>query len=415
MAPRSEVARRLEAEVSAAMASSRVVAIVGARQVGKTSLVRRFASPDRPILSLDDLGPLAQAQHDPAGFVASLGSQAIVDEIQRVPQLVLAIKSVVDRDARKGQFLLTGSANVLALPLLADSLAGRMAIFELFPFAEAEICCATANVVTQLFESRQPWRADPVDASDLVGRIVRGGYPEAVASIDDASRDRWFASYLFAMIQRDVRDIANVTDVAAIGRLLALFAARSARIVNYSALASDAGIPKTTLIRYASLLEQTFLLHRMPAWSFDLGRRLTKLPKVFLNDVGVAAHLMNVDRTALSRDRNLLGGLLETFVANELRKHASWLSRRVAIYHYRESDGVEVDFILENSANERVAVEVKATSSPTPSDAKNLLKLMDDPKLGLKRGIVVHTGSSIVPMRANVHGVPISVFWTNAP
>ncbi len=397
------------------MRSARVVALVGARQVGKTSLVRRFASADRPFVSLDEFGPLAQARDDPADFVAALGSRAIVDEIQRAPQLVLAIKSAVDREASKGQFLLTGSANVLALPQLADSLAGRMTILELFAFAEAEIDRVNANVVAQLFEPERSWRASPVDASDLAGRIVRGGYPEAVASSDDASRDRWFASYLFAMMQRDVRDIANVTDVAAIGRLLAVFAARSARIVNYTALSSEAGIPKTTLMRYAALLEQTFLLHRMPAWSFDLGRRLTKLPKIFLNDVGIAAHLMHVDRAALSRDRNLMGGLLETFVANELRKHASWLSRRVAIYHYRESDGVEVDFILENTANERVAVEVKATSSPTPSDAKHLLKLMDDPKLGLKRGIVVHTGSSIVPMRANVHGVPVSVFWTNAP
>lgn len=410
----SDLARRLQARVANGLDSSRVVAVVGARQVGKTSLVRRFETRDRAFVSLDDFGPLTQAQADPAGFVGALGRKSIVDEIQRAPNLLLAIKSVVDRDAAKGHFLLTGSANIMALPKLADSLAGRMTVFELFPFAEAEIERARCNVVDQLYAPERPWRAVACDQAEIVRRIVRGGYPEAVFSRDDAARDRWFASYLLAMIQRDIREIAQVSDIAAMGRLLAVLAARTGRIVNYTSLSSEAGIPKSTLLRYVTLLEQTFLVHRMPAWSFDLGRRLTKLPKLFLGDVGVAAHLMHADTARLLADRNLLGGLLETFVANELRKHASWSDRRTAHYHYREHDGVEVDFVLETAAGERVAVEVKATASPTHSDARGLLRLMDDSKLGLVRGIVVHTGSMIVPIRRNVHGVPISVFWTDS-
>ncbi|MBC5800779.1 MAG: ATP-binding protein [Candidatus Eremiobacteraeota bacterium] len=391
-----------------------MVAVVGARQVGKTSLARHFKTGDRVFVSLDDFGSLTQAQADPIGFVDALGRASIVDEIQRAPDLLLAIKSVVDRDAAKGRFLLTGSADIMALPNLADSLAGRMTVFELFPFAEAEIERALCNIVEQLFAPERPWLAVACDQAEVVRRIVRGGYPEAVFSRNSAARDRWFASYLLAMIQRDIRDIAQVGDIAAMGRLLAVLATRTGRIVNYTSLSSEAGIPKSTLLRYVTLLEQTFLVHRMPAWSFDLGRRLTKLPKLFLGDVGVAAHLMHADTARLLADRNLLGGLLETFVANELRKHASWSDRRTALYHYREHDGVEVDFILETAAGERVAVEVKATASPTHADVRGLLRLMDDAKLGLVRGIILHTGSTIVPIRRNVHGVPISVFWTDS-
>lgn len=406
--------RFLLTKIVEALETSRVVALVGARQTGKTSLARRFETLERPFVTLDDFGPLSQATADPQGFVRALAPVAIVDEIQRAPKLLLAIKAAVDRSRAKGQFLITGSADLMALPALSDSLAGRMTMLELFPLAQAEIENRPCNVADSLFEPTHRWRADPTTPQDAIRRVVRGGYPEAVYARDAKARDRWLASYLGAMIQRDVRDIADITDASAIARLLALIAARSARTVNFTSLGSDAGIAKTTLLRYISVLEQLFLIHRMPAWSLDLGRRLTKAPKLFVTDSGVAAHLMHADAARLIADRNAFGGLLETFVASELRKHASWSERQISIYHYREQSGVEVDFLLESSSGESAAVEVKGTASPTSGDASRLLKLMDDPKLGLVRGIVLHTGSDIVPIRENVHGVPLSVFWTAA-
>ncbi len=301
----------------------------------------------------------------------------------------------------------------MTLPKLSESLAGRVNVYELFPFAEAEIERVECNVADQLFEPDRPWRAEPLEASDLIRRIVRGGYPEAVAQAT-SSRARWFASYLLAMLQRDIREIANVSDFASMSRLLAVLCARTGRIVNYTSLSSESSIPKTTLLRYVSLFERAYLLYRMPAWSFDLGRRLARILKLFIGDTGIAANQMNVDAARVAADRNLLGGLLETFVANELRKHASWSERRISIYHYREHGGLEVDFILEAAGGQRVAVEVKATASPTASDTRGLLRLMDDPKLALVRGVLVHTGSTVVPIRSNVHGVPVSVFWSEA-
>jgi predicted AAA+ superfamily ATPase len=246
----------------------------------------------------------------------------------------------------------------------------------------------------------------------LNARLVRGGYPEAVFSATERAREAWFSSYLLAMVQRDIRDISNVSDVAAMGRLLRVLAARTARIVNFTSLASESGIPKTTLIRYVDLLEQAYLIHRIPAWSRDLGRRLTKLPKLFIGDVGIAAHEMHAGLERLSLDRNLLGGLLETFVLNELRKHLAWSAQRVSIAHYREQGGSEIDFVLESASGARALVEVKASSSPTADDARAMLRLMDDPAFNAVRGILVHTGSSIIPIRRNVHAVPMSVFWT---
>jgi len=404
--------RRLEKRITEALRTARVVAVLGARQTGKSWLVQRFTAQDRPYLTLDDLGQLSQAEGDPVGFIASLPQKVVIDEIQRVPKLLLPIKVAVDQKPEKGRFLLTGSANLLTLPTLADSLAGRMIVLELFPLAQAEIEQTESNVVEQLFTGTFSWNPPPIEQADLAARIVRGGYPDAVLASDDASRSRWFESYLLTLLQRDIREIAHVSDIVAMGRVLQTLAPRSGSLLNYTSLASAAEIPKSTIIRYIGALEQAYLVHRLPAWSFDLSRRLTKLPKLHLTDSGVAAHLMRVDAKRIIQDRNLFGGLLETFVANELRKHASWSDRRAQLYHYRSHAGIEVDFILESPTGERIAIEVKAGATLSPSDFRSVAHLMDDPKMKLTRGVVLYTGSTIVPSRENVHGIPISVFWS---
>jgi predicted AAA+ superfamily ATPase len=404
--------RRLERQIAEALDAARVVALLGARQSGKSWLANRFTTSERPYLTLDDLGQLAQAEDDPVGFIASLPPKVIIDEIQRVPKLLLPVKVAVDQKPEKGRFLLTGSANLLTLPKLADSLAGRMIVLELFPLAQAEIEQTKSNVVEQLFTGTFPWTPSPVNQANLAARIIRGGYPDAVLAPDDATRSRWFDGYLLTLIQRDIREIAHIADVAAMSRVLQTLAPRCGSLLNYTSLASAAEIPKSTIIRYISALEQAFLVHRIPSWSFDLSRRLTKLPKLHLADSGIAAHLMHVDAERILKDRNLFGGLLETFVANELRKHTSWSDRRIQLYHYRSHAGIEVDFILESPAGERIAIEVKTSATLSSSDFRSIAHLMDDPKMKLARGVVLYTGSTIVPARENLHGIPISIFWS---
>jgi uncharacterized protein len=404
--------RRLEKHVVEALEAARVVAVLGARQTGKSWLANRFTAQDRPYLTLDDLGQLAQAENDPIGFIASLPPKAIIDEIQRVPKLLLPIKVAVDQNPEKGRFLLTGSANLLTLPKLADSLAGRMIVLELFPLSQAEIEQTQSNVIEQLFTGTFPWTPTPIEQADLAARIIRGGYPDAVLTTNTTARSRWFDGYLLTLMQRDIREIAHIADITAMGRLLQTLAPRSGSLLNYTSLASTAEMPKSTVIRHISALEQAYLIHRIPAWSFDLSRRLTKLPKLHLMDSGIAAHLMRVDAERILKDRNLFGSLLETFIASELRKHASWSDRNAQLYHYRSHDGLEVDFILESPTGARIAIEIKASATLSTADFRSVCRLMDDARIKLTRAVVLYTGSTIVPARENVHGIPLSIFWS---
>ncbi|TAM59138.1 ATP-binding protein [bacterium] len=409
----THVPRRLEALVHEGLRASRVVAVCGARQVGKSSLARHFANESRPYVTLDDLGVLDRATRDPQGLIAGLPTHAILDEVQRAPKLLLAIKSIVDQHETRGRFLLTGSSNLLTLPSISESLAGRMFVYELYPLAEAEIARTDGNMIDALFDSRTRWPNRPFDRRDFVARLVRGGYPEAVRAENDRVRAMWFESYLLTMLQRDIRELARIEDTVAMGRLLGTIAMRSGRILNATNLASEAEITKTTLLRYLALLEQTYLVYRVSAWAGDPARRLSKAPKILANDTGLAAHQLGAGATRLLEDPNLLGGLTETFVGNELRKHASWSDLRPTLLHYRSHEGAEVDFILETRSGERVAVEVKAAGTVGGSDFRGLLKLADDPKMRVRRGVLFYAGSTVIPARENVHAVPISLFWTS--
>ncbi len=403
--------RRAGPLVAEALQGARVVAVCGARQVGKSTLVRTFESSERLYATLDDLSVLTQAQFDPVGFARSFAENAIVDEVQRVPELLRAIKTIVDRDPRKGRFLLTGSADILALPRLSESLAGRMVTIDLHPLSQSEIDAVDGNVVDALFARDVRWPRAFATRAGLEERVVRGGYPEAVR-MDERARQRWFASYFFAMIQRDIRELARITDTVAMGRLLRLVAAWSSHILNFTRLASESEIPKSTLLRYLSLLEQTFLVHQVPAWAGDPGRRLGKAPKLFLNDTGLAAHVLGIDAQTLRERPELFGPLLETFVVNELRAHASWSHARPSLYHYRSHDGLEVDAVLEDRAHQRVAVEVKAASSIAKGDVSALQILVEDRRLHIRRGVIFYRGDRALQLGERIVALPVSLFWT---
>ena len=392
------------------MADTPVVLLNGARQTGKTTLAQELASGSQ-YFTLDDAATLAVAASDPAGFIKNLPGPVVIDEIQKAPDLFPAIKLSVDKDRRPGHFLLTGSANVMTLPRLSESLAGRMEIIPLFPFSAGELAGNREGFVKRLFDGTIA-KAKPILASDdLAVRLVRGGYPEAIQRTDDDRRGAWFASYISTILQRDVRDLARVDGLNALPNLLKLLAARTSGLLNLADVGRDAGLPHTTLTRYMALLETVFLVHRLPAWSPNLGKRLVKAAKLHLVDTGLACHLIGADAQRLHDDRSLLGRMLETFVVGELRKQLSWIDPRTALYHFRTAAGSEVDVVLEKADGSVAGVEVKASATVGTSDFGALQELRDELGKKFVAGIVLYTGDRMIPFGDKLWLAPLPTLW----
>jgi hypothetical protein len=319
------------------------------------------------------------------------------------------MKAEVDRHRRPGRFLLTGSANVLLLPRLSESLAGRMEILTLWPFSQAEIEGHTDNFIDAVFGQKPP--AGGSGVPDLIGRIVRGGYPAVLARPAAARRRAWLGSYLTTILQRDVRDLANVESLAALPRLLALLGARVGSLVNFADVSRDVALPQTTLKRYWQLLEATFLIQTLPPWSVNLGKRLVKSPKLYLLDTGLVAYLLGLDEARLAADRNLLGPLLENFAVMELRKQIGWSRTRPEIYHFRVHAGPEVDIVLEDAAGRIVGIEVQAAATLSPDHFQGLRALAQAAGRRFRRGIVLYTGRQSVPFGSNLYALPVDSLW----
>ena len=400
-----------------ALSDSPVVLVNGARQTGKTTLVQALpqSEPPRAYFTLDDAGVLSAVQTDPAGFLAGLTGPVVIDEVQHAPALFPAIKASVDRHREPGRFLLTGSANVLLLPRLSESLAGRMEILTLWPLAQAEIVSAGSaaeSLIDFLFSPASlPASLPEVSRADVIQRLLAGGYPEPLARFSEARRRAWFGSYLTTILQRDVRDMANIEGLTTLPRLLTLLAARTGSLLNLADISRTTGFAYTTLTRYMTLLEATFLVQLLPAWSANVGRRLVKSPKLLLCDTGLAASLLGVTAARVAEEGVLLGSLLETFVAMELRKASGWSALSVQLFHYRTQSGQEVDVLLEDGLGRLVGVEVKASASVASSDFSGLRALAEAVGDRFVRGIVLYTGSQVVPFGERLHAVPVSLLW----
>ena len=404
------IRRNIQDSIRRAMADNPVVLLNGARQTGKTTLAQELESGPQ-YFTLDDAATLAVAASDPTGFIRNLTGTIVIDEIQKAPDLFPAIKLSVDKDRRPGHFLLTGSANVMTLPRLSESLAGRMEIIPLFPFSAGELAGNREGFVKRLFDGTIA-KVKPGPANDdLAARLVRGGFPEAIQRTDDDRRGAWFASYISTILQRDVRDLARVDGLNSLPNLLKLLAARTSGLLNLADVGRDAGLPHTTLTRYLAMLETVFLVHRLPAWSPNLGKRLVKAAKLHLVDTGLACHLIGADARRLNDDRSLLGRMLETFVVGELRKQLSWVDPRTALYHYRTAAGSEVDVVLEKADGSVAGVEVKASATVGTSDFAALQELRD--QLGKKflSGIVLYTGDRIIPFGEKLWLAPLPTLW----
>ena len=407
--------RTLTRALVTALSDTPVVALHGARQTGKSTLAKSIAASSHPAayFTLDDAPVLAAAAHDPAAFVAGLAGAVVLDEIQRAPDLLLAVKASVDRDRTPGRFLLTGSAQLMALPRLADSLAGRIEILTLHPFTQGEIAGVRESFVERVFSAAPGLEAPAMELSppDLRERIAAGGYPEAVARTSASRRGAWFRSYVDTATERTVRDVAEISGLPDLRRLLAALSYRSGSLVNAADLSRTLGLPQTTLKRYLALLEIAFLVRRLPAWSANLTARLVKTPKMYISDSGLLAHLLAADARRLRDEPALFGQVLESFVVTEIDRQSAWSDLPVRLLHYRTHVGREVDLVLEDDRGRIVGIEVKATASPAASDFNGLRSLAEAAGRRFHRGLLLCLSPAAVPFGSRLQTLPVCALW----
>lgn len=387
-----------------------VVLVAGPRQAGKTTLVRQMATPGMRYLTLDDELTLLSAREDPVGMVRSL-DRAVIDEVQRAPQLLLAIKKSVDEDRRPGRFLLTGSANLLALPTVADSLAGRMETITLLPLSQSEICGATANWIDACFNGRFLKADRPATGEQLVDAVLRGGYPEVVARSSARRRTMWARQYIDAIIQRDVQEIASLDKIDQLPRFLRALAEVSGQMCNYSKLGSQVHLDGKTAARYTGIFEQMYLLRRVEAWSRNRLSRVVKTPKLHFIDSALLATLQDLGLAEIRQHRSRFGNLLETFVYGELLKHINTAEGDYRLLYYRDADKFEVDLVIESAAGEVVGVEVKAAATVREGDLRGLKKLSGSAGDRFKLGVLLYDGNETVPLGDGLWAAPLASLW----
>ncbi|HWE83809.1 MAG TPA: ATP-binding protein [Terracidiphilus sp.] len=396
--------------IRTALGDTPVVMIAGPRQCGKTTLARNLVPGRREFLTMDDDTVLASARHDPAGLLRGLGSVTI-DEVQRAPDLLRAIKKQVDDDREPGRFLLTGSANLLALPQVSESLAGRMEIVNLLPLAQAEIRGRAPTFLKSAFQGRISSPGEIVLGRHLEQIVLTGGYPEMLHRKRPDRRRAWARDYVRAIMQRDVRDIADIEKLDRMPRLLQILARRSAQLTNFSEMGGQIGFDDKTTAKYIAILEQLFLVRRVEPWFRNELSRLVKTPKIHFIDSGLLSVVLGVTAERIAKDRVVFGKLLETFVFSELLKLASWMDCDCALYHYRDKDQAEVDFVVEDDAGSIVGVEVKAAASVSVEDFKGMKRLAAASREDFKLGVVLYDGDRVVSFGAHLFAAPFSCLW----
>lgn len=409
--PRTPLSRHAEPRLREALADTRIVALVGPRQSGKTTLARQIgASRGMSFLSLDDEQLPGFANDDPAGFLRGL-DRAVIDEIQRAPGLILGLKKAVDEDPRPGRFLITGSVDLFRSAISPDSLAGRVDTVELLPFSQAEIAqLGPPHFLACAFQAAFPAMQATGSTPQLTERVVAGGYPEALARPDSSRRRAWLTAYARALAERDVMELAAVAKTAALARLLDHAAVAASQTINLAGLAAPLGVDGKTVDRWLSLLEQMFVVRRLPAWHRNELKRLVKSPKLHFLDSGLLAALRHLRVDQLRHERDKLGSLLESFVFAELSKLAGLAPDPVTFSHYRDRDQIEVDLVMEQ-AGKVVAIEVKASASVKPDDFRGLKRLKEAVGGSFACGIVLHDGDRIQQTGDRLFAMPFNQLW----
>lgn len=403
--------RNLQPALDGALSDTPVVLIAGARQTGKSTLARGLGAGAN-YYTFDDQAILSAARSDPQAFIASLPRPVVLDEVQLLPELFRAIKYHVDRDRTPGSFVLTGSANVLLLPRLAETLAGRMEVLTLWPLSQGEIASMKEGFIDAAFGEAPPVLGPSRMAwAELIGRVLDGGFPEVVQRANAARVRAWFRAYTTTVLQRHVSDIANIDALGEMPRVLSLIGAEAMGIANASRLGRDLGLPATSMSRYLDILRASYVVQGLPGWSSRLNQRVMKTERLTLLDSGVLGYLQNVSAERIPLERMRLGPLLQTFVLMELRKQLGWSDTLAELYYFRTHGGAQADLVLEASDGRVIGIDVKSGMTLERRDHRGLDLLREELGDRFVRGIILYTGEATVPFGDRTWAMPIDALW----
>jgi predicted AAA+ superfamily ATPase len=410
--------RYIANSITEALKDTPVILINGARQTGKSTLCRQLIEKgnfDGQIMTMDDPTTLSAAQADPLGFLQDLSPHAIIDEVQRAPELFLSIKKLVDENRKGRRLILTGSADVMTLPQVADSLAGRIEIHNLWPLSQTEILNKRSKFLNTLIATDGRFQSHKNKWKDIIEAICAGGYPEALQRETEGRKAKWFESYIGAVLQKDIRNLANIEGLTQIPNILQLIGTRVGSTINMSDIARLSGVKNTTLQRYMALLEYVFLILKIPAWTPNIEGQFVKSPKIFINDTGLLSHLRGESVDSLLGNRTTAGAFLENFIVMEIIKQLSWSDLFLKPYHFSVHSGSEVDLVLEDRKKQLYGIEIKSTASVGQNDFKGLKRLAEIAGKKFQRGIVLYGGEHVVGgFGENLQAVPLSTVWSES-
>lgn len=404
--------RYAKQKLMAALTDTPVVLLAGPRQCGKTTLVKQLQCPDQTYITLDDLNQLQLAKADPIGFIRGLRARhIIIDEIQRAPELFLPIKQAVDENRLPGRYILTGSANAMMLPNVADSLAGRMEVIHLWPLAACEIDHHDTSFLAKILAGQVPTSKKTRIREELIIRVLSGGFPEALLRKNDSRRISWFQQYMQSMIQKDLQSLGHIDHIDTMNKLIHSFANQTGNLMNFSKVGSQLGLSRQTVMRYAQLLEQLFIFQPLPAWHRNDNKRLIKTSKAHLTDSGLLSALRRMNHQKINREPHAFGALLENYVLGELRRLASWYDEPLYFSHYRDKDKKEVDIVIENLAGQVIGIEVKAGATLHPQDYHGLQRLKNAAGPQFLLGLVLYDGDHTNAIGENIFSTPLASLW----
>lgn len=413
--------RNITDSIIEALSDTPVILINGARQTGKSTLCNIIVGNKNSgktlpfsfqLVTMDDPATLLAAKEDPLGFLQDLGKHVVIDEIQRVPELFLPIKKLVDEDRKERRVILTGSANVMMLPKVGDSLAGRIEIHNLWPLSQDEIKGTKSSFLHTLIDTDKKFKPSGTSWKEIAEKMRIGGYPEAIERSSPSRRNKWFADYMTAILQKDIRELANIEGLTEIPNVLKLIATRVGSTINMSDIARLSGIKNTTLKRYVTLLEHIFLIVKIPAWTKNTEGQFVKSPKVYLNDTGLLNHLIGLEDESFLEQRSNAGAYLENFVIMEIIKQLSWSDLYLKPYHFSIHKGSEVDLVLENRRGDLYGIEVKSSATLQKNAFNGLRRFAELAGDKFKRGIVLYTGQQYLGgFGDNFQAVPVSAIW----
>lgn len=404
--------RNIKPILQKALKRSPIVLLNGARQVGKSTLALEFLKEgDFHYITFDDETVYLAAKSDPAGFIENFAKPVIIDEVQRVPEIFLPIKVDVDNNRVPGRYLLTVSANPLLIPRLGDSLAGRMEVVDLMPLSQGELLGITEAFIDTAFSDKSfKCPKEGLSKNELYHKILVGGYP-SVQSKDEEEIEAWMRAYINLLLQKDIKDLAQIEKATELPNLLKILAFRASNLLNVSEVSRECKMVATTVHRYIALLETIFIISLQCSWHTNLGLRFIKSPKVFLIDSGLLTYLLGINMERAFVDSVQMGKALENFIVGELKKQATWSKTRPELYHFRTFEGKEVDIVLENRAGQIVGIEIISSATLNPSAFRGLKFLQEKVPDKFIKGIVFYGGSKCVPFGNNMFALPINALW----